>query len=307
MDAVSDIAFFALLVKHGNLTSAARELDVTPPAVSRRLAMLENRLGIRLLNRTTRRVSLTYEGELYLEEGRRILDDLGELEQRVSSGHSVPRGLLRVNASFGFGREYVTPVVAEFLKAYPEVEVQLRLTDRPINLTEEGFDVCVHFGHIPDTRVVARKIASNQRYLCAAPAYLEKYGTPEMPADLRRHKCIVIHQTNAGVGSWRLNNGVDEEIIKVRGAVVTNDGDAAVAMALRGLGILERSEWHVAPYIRSGQLHLVLPEWVLPAADIYVVYPVRKNLSAKVRAFVDHLADSIAAHQVETDGVMNQW
>lgn len=307
MDALSDIAFFALLVRHGNLTSAARELDVTPPAVSRRLALLENRLGIRLLNRTTRRVSLTYEGELYLEEGRRILDDLGELEQRVSSGHSVPRGLLRVNASFGFGREYVTPIVAEFLQAYPEVEVQLRLTDRPINLVEEGFDVCVRFGHVPDARVVARKIASNRRYLCASPAYLERYGAPETPADLRRHKCIVIHQTNAAVGAWHLNNGAEEETIKVRGAVVTNDGDAAVAMALRGMGILERSEWHVAPYIRSGRLQLLLPDWVLPAADIYVVYPVRKNLSAKVRAFVDHLADSIAAHQVVTDGVMNQW
>ncbi len=307
MDAVSDIAFFAMLVKHGNLSAAAQELDVTPPAVSRRLALLENRLGIRLLNRTTRRISLTYEGELYLEEGRRILDDLGELEQRVSSGHSVPKGLLRINATFGFGREYVTPIIAEFIERHPEVEVQLRLTDRPINLAEEGFDVCVRFGHIPDARIVARKLASNRRYLCAAPAYLEKYGIPQTPSELPRHKCIVIHQTNSSVGTWRLSNGSLEEAIKVRGVVVTNDGDAAVAMALRGLGILERSEWHVAPYIRSGQLHLVLPDWVLPAADIYVVYPVKKNLSAKVRAFVDHLADSIAGHRVVTDGVMNQW
>ncbi len=307
MESVSDIAFFALLMKHGSLTSAAQELDVTPPAVSKRLATLENRLGIRLLNRTTRRISLTYEGELYLEEGRRILEDLGELEQRVSSGHSVPKGLLRVNATFGFGREYVTPIIADFVEKYSEVEVQLRLTDRPINLAEEGFDVCVRFGNIPDARIVARKIASNRRYLCASPDYLAKYGIPQSPADLQRHKCIVIHQTNASYGTWHLSNGAIDETIKVRGAVVTNDGEAAVMLALRGLGVLERSEWHVAPYIRSGQLQLVLSDWELPAADIYVVYPVKKNLSAKVRAFVDHLADSIAGHEVVTDGASNQW
>lgn len=307
MDSVSDLAFFALLIKHGSLSSAAQELDVTPPAVSRRLSSLENRLGIRLLNRTTRRISLTYEGELYLEEGRRILDDLDELEQRVSSGHSVPQGLLRVNATFGFGREYVTPIIADFLQMYPDVEVQLRLTDRPINLAEEGFDVCIRFGHIPDARIVARKIATNRRYLCASPEYLKKYGVPQSPADLQHHKCIVIHQANSSVGTWHLSNGVSSETIKVRGTVVSNDGEAAVLLALRGLGILERSEWHVAPYIRSGQLQLLLSDWELPAADIYVVYPVKKNLSAKVRAFVDHLTNAIAHHEVVTDGVSNKW
>ena len=307
MDSVSDIAFFALLVKHGSLSSAAQELDVTPPAVSRRLAALENRLGIRLMNRTTRRISLTYEGELYLEEGRRILEDLEELEHQVSGGHSVPKGLLRVNATFGFGRVYVTPIIADFVERYPEIEVQLRLTDRPINLAEEGFDVCIRFGNIPDARIVARKIASNRRYLCASPEYLKKYGMPQTPADLQHHKCIVIHQSNASFGTWHLSNGVSEEVVKVRGAVVSNDGEAAVSLALRGLGILERSEWHVTPYIRSGQLQLVLADWELPAADIFVVYPVKKNLSAKVRTFVDHLADAIASHEVVIDGVRNQW
>lgn len=307
MNSVSDVAFFALVVRQGTLSAAAQELDVTPPAVSRRLAALENRLGIRLLNRTTRRISLTYEGELYLEEGRRILEDLDELEQRVSSGHSVPKGLLRVNATFGFGREYVTPIIADFVEKYPEIEVQLRLTDRPINLAEEGFDVCIRFGNIPDARIVARKIASNRRYLCASPDYLRKYGIPQTPADLQHHKCIVIHQTNATYGTWYLSNGTVDETVKVRGAVVSNDGEAAVTLALRGLGVIERSEWHVAPYIRSGQLLLVLPDWELPAADVYVVYPVKKNLSAKVRTFVDHLADAIANHEVVTDGVRNQW
>ncbi len=307
MDSVSDLAFFGLLAKNGSLSAAAQQLDVTPPAVSRRLSALENRLGIRLLNRTTRRISLTYEGELYLEEGRRILDDLEELEQRVSIGHSVPQGLLRVNATFGFGREYVTPIVADFLETHPGVEVQLRLTDRPINLAEEGFDVCIRFGNIPDARIVARKLATNRRYLCASPDYLKKNGIPQVPGDLQHHKCIVIHQTNASFGTWHLNNGTHDETIKVRGAVVTNDGEAAVMMALRGFGILERSEWHVAPYIRSGQLQLLLPDWELPAADIYVVYPVKKNLSAKVRTFVDYLAERIANYEVVTDGVRNKW
>lgn len=293
MDAVSDLAFFALLVKQGNLAAAARELGVTPPAVTRRLAGLERRLGIRLLNRTTRRMAVTHEGELYLAEGRRILADLAELERLVSGGSAEPRGLLRVNASFGFGRQYIGPAIAAFVADYPEVEVQLQLSDRPVNLIEDGYDVCVRFGDVPDARITARKLRSNRRCLYAAPAYLERHGTPKTPHELQTHRCIVIRESDAAYGTWHLSNGSSHQTVKVRGTVSTNDGQVAFDWAIAGLGILLRSEWHAGPSISQGGLIQVLPDWQLPPADIYAVYPMKNHLSAKVRAFVDFLAGEL--------------
>ena len=297
MDALSDIAFFATLVKRGSLTAAAQELGVTPPAISRRLAALESRLGIRLLNRTTRRIAVTHEGEIYLAEGGRILGDLEELEQLVSGGKAQPRGLLRVNASFGFGRQHIAPAIADFVARYPEVEVQLQLSDRPVNLIEEGYDVCVRFGDIPDARITARKIASNRRLLCAAPSYLQRFSTPKTPHDLQAHRCIVIRENDAAFGTWQLRSGPTQETVKVRGTVTTNDGETAVLWARGGLGVLLRSAWHIAPYLRSGELVEILPEWKLPAADIHAVFPMKAHLSAKVRAFVDHLTLTLAEQQ----------
>ncbi len=293
MDAFSDIAFFSLLVRKGSLTAAAQELGVTTPAVSRRLALLESRLGIRLLNRTTRRIAVTNEGEIYLAEGRRILGDLEELEQKVSEGQALPRGLLRVNASFVFGRERIAPAIAVFSAKYPEVEVQLHLSDRPVNLIEDGFDVCIRFGEVPDARVIARKIATNRRLLCASPEYLKQHGMPKTPHELELHRCIVIRQSDAAYGTWHLHSGTHQELIKVRGPVSTNDGDVAVDWARRGLGILMRASWHITPDLQAGRLIEVLPEWKLPPADIYAVFPIKANLSAKVRTFVDHLVESI--------------
>jgi len=158
MNAVSDIAFFLEVVKAGSLSGAAQELGVTTAAVSRRLAQLETRLGIRLLNRTTRRSTVTHEGEVYLEEGKRILGDLEELEQRVSSGQAMPKGLLRVNATFGFGRQFLAPAIAEFMELHPDVEVQLQLTDRPVNLIDDGYDVCIRFGDVPDAHITSKRL-----------------------------------------------------------------------------------------------------------------------------------------------------
>jgi len=295
MNAVSDIAFFVLLVRQGSLTAAAQELGVTTSAVSRRLSLLEGRLGIRLLNRTTRRISVTHEGEIYLAEGQRILEVLEELEQTVSGGQALPRGLLRVNASFGFGRKWIAPIIADFIEKYPEVEVQLHLSDRPVNLIEDGFDICIRFGELPDARVTVQKIAVNRRLLCAAPDYLERHGIPKTPNDLQRHPCIVIRENDAAYGTWHLRQGTQQELVKVRGAVSTNDGEVAVDWALRGHGILMRSSWHIADYIKSGKLIEVLPEWELPLADIHAVFSMKANLSAKVRAFIDHLAESLQA------------
>lgn len=293
MDSVSDLAFFSVVVKQGNLAAAARELGVSPPAVTRRLAVLERRLGVRLLNRTTRRMTVTHEGELYLSEGRRILADIDELEQLVAVGSAEPRGLLRVNATFGYGREYIAPVVVEFVSQYPEVEVQLQLSDRPANLIEDGFDVCIRFGEVPDARITARRLRQNRRLLYASPTYLARFGTPKTPHELQTHRCIVIRENDAAYGTWHLSNSSMQEIVKVRGVVSTNDGQVALDWAIAGLGILLRSEWHAVQAESAGKLVRVLPDWEFPPADIFAIYPMKKHLSAKTRAFVDFLDSAI--------------
>lgn len=296
MNADSELAFFCILVKQGSLAATARELNLTPPAVSRRLALLEERLGVRLLNRTTRRLSLTSEGEVYFESAQRILSDIEEMEQRVSSSRAAPRGLLRVNAPLGFGRSYIGPAISDFSKAYPDVEVQLHLTDRPILLPDEAIDISIRFGDIPDSRLIARKIAVNRRLLCASPAYLRAAGAPDYPHDLTHHRCIVLRQNETAYGNWRLSRGKHNETVKVHGKLSTNDGEVALKWALDGHGILMRAEWDVAKYLRSGRLVQVLADYETPPADIYAVYLERLNLSAKVAYFVDYLRDYLEQH-----------
>lgn len=294
MDALSELAFFSLLARQGSLTAAARELGLTPAAVSTRLAKLEQRLGVRLLHRTTRRISVTQEGELYLAEGARILADLDALERQVARGRAQPRGLLRVNASFGFGRRHIVPAVAAFVRRYPDVDVQMRLTDRPLPLRDEGFDVGIRFGDIPDARLTARKIASNRRLLCAAPTYLKARGTPLSPRDLQGHDCLVVRENDSAYGTWHLQSGSKSDSVKVRGPLSSNDGESVLQWALAGHGIALRSEWEVAPYLRARRLVALLPGWAPPPADIHVLYAERGNVPAKVSAFVAFLLDRFA-------------
>ncbi|EPO6702256.1 MULTISPECIES: LysR family transcriptional regulator [Pseudomonadaceae] len=291
MNPVSELAFFTQLIRLGSLAATARELNLTPPAVSKRLAQLEQRLGVRLLNRTTRSISLTAEGELYLNSAQRILGEIEEMERQVSSSRAKPKGLLRVNAPLGFGRTHVCPAISSFVRHYPEVEVQLHLTDRPINLPDDAIDVAIRFGDLPDSRLIARKIAANRRRLCAAPSYLEAFGNPESPKDLMQHNCIVLRQNDAAFGIWRLSRGKQSESVKVRGNLSTNDGEVALNWALEGHGILMRAEWNLASHLSSGRLVEVLSDYETPPADIYAVYLERLNLSAKVSFFIEHLRE----------------
>jgi DNA-binding transcriptional LysR family regulator len=237
MSAYSELEFFVRLVKHGTLAALARDMGVTPPAVSARLAQLEKRLGVRLLNRTTRRLSTTHEGELYLARGARLLDELQDLESSIASSRAIPKGLLRVNASFGFGRRHIAPAIIAFCRSHPQVQVQLELTDREVNLKDHAFDVGIWFGTVPDSRMVARKLAANERVLCAAPAYLAGRSAPASPHDLQAHQCIVLRENDAAYGTWQLARGIKRETVKVRGTVSTNDGETALLWALAGLGI----------------------------------------------------------------------
>jgi DNA-binding transcriptional LysR family regulator len=288
------MAFFSLLVRAGSFSAAARELDVTTPAVSKRLAQMEARLGVQLLHRTTRRVGLTPEGEIYLAHARRILAEIDDMDQLVSSALAAPKGLLRVNATLGFGRNHIAPLISDFVKRHPEVQVQLQLTVNPPPLTEDAFDVCIRFGEPPDARVIARHLAANRRLICATPGYLARHGTPRTPAELAQHNCIGIRQGDEAYGIWRLTSGKRSETVKVRGNLSTNDGEIAVNWALAGHGILMRAEWDIAKYLRSGRLVQVLENWQTPPADIHAVYPQRLQTAARVRAFVDHVVAAFA-------------
>ena len=294
----SDLGFFSTLASAGSLSAAARELGVTTPAVSKHLALMEARLGLSLVNRTTRRMSLTPEGELYLAQARRILGEIDDMAQQLGAAKATPQGLLRVNATLGFGRSHVAPLISRFARAHPQVQVQLQLSVNPPPLTDDAFDVCIRFGAPPEARVIARRIAPNRRLLCAAPSYLAKHGTPRTPHDLARHNCIGIRQGEEAYGVWRLTQGRGRnaavQAVKTRGNLTTNDGEIAVNWALDGHGILMRAEWDIERYLKSGRLVQVLPQCHTPDADIHAVYPQHLQMATRVRAFVDFVAKALA-------------
>jgi len=297
----AELGFFATLAAAGSLSAAARELGVSTAAVSKRLALMEQRLALPLVSRTTRRMGLTPEGELLLEHARRILADIDALEQRLGAGQSAPQGLLRINATLGFGRSHVAPVISRFMRKHPQVEVQLQLSANPPPPSDDAWDLNIRFGPPPDGRVIARLLARNRRLLCAAPAYLARAGTPRTPAELARHNCIGIRQggpDDPAYNTWRLtaargrSSGRGSESVKVRGNLSTNDGEIAVLWALDGHGILMRAEWDVARHLKSGRLVEVLAAYRTPDADIYAVWPQRHQHSPRVRAFADFIATS---------------
>ncbi|CAG9189876.1 LysR family transcriptional regulator [Paraburkholderia caribensis] len=280
-DPASDFEFFILIARLKSLSGAARALDLTPPAATKRLGLIEQRLGARLVNRTTRSVSLTPEGETYLRYATQIVAQVRQMEDDISGSRSDPHGLLRINATLGFGRTTIAPLVSDFAKRFPNVEIQFEVTDRPIDLVEEAFDMAIRFGELPDSRLSARRIMSNRRFLCASPRYLERFGTPERVEDLVQHRCIIHRQNDDAYGVWRYMQGDRTEALKVKGALSSNDGDIVLRWALDGHGILIRSEWDLAKYVQSGRLKLVLPETVLPSADLFVYYPSQRNQTAR--------------------------
>lgn len=305
-DTASDFEFFILLSKLKSLSGAARALGLTPPAATKRLALIEQRLAVRLVNRTTRSVSLTPEGETYLRYAAQIVGQLREMEEVISGAKGDPQGLLRINATLGFGRTTIAPLVSDFARRFPNVEVQFEVTDRPVDLIEGAFDMGIRFGELPDSRLSARRIMSNRRFLCASPKYLEQFGTPERVEDLQHHRCIIHRQNDDAYGVWRYVVNDHTEAIKVKGALSSNDGDIALRWALDGHGLLIRSEWDLAKYVQSGRLRLVLPNTVLPSADLYVYYPRQRNQTARARAFIDFLVDHFQAPFTPVDTATEQ-
>lgn len=286
------LKFFTVLCRQKTLAATARELDITPSAATKRLIQMETSLGVKLVNRTTRKLSLTAEGEMYFDYASKILAEIEEMDLVVSKWKETPGGLLRVNAPLGFGRTYIASVISEFVKHYQDVEVQLTLTDAPIHFPDDSIDVAIRFGDPPDSRVIAKRLAPCRRLLCAAPAYLEQHGIPNTPQDLSKHKCIVIRQNEETATIWRFTKEDQTESVKVSSSLSTNDGQVALKWALNGHGILMRSEWDLSKYVRSGQLKLVLEDYDTPPANIYAIYQQKATLSAKVALFVNYLSES---------------
>ena len=283
----SDFAFFQLLARSASLTDAARSLSMTPSAVSRRLGAIETRLGVQLVLRNTRSMRLTPEGERYLEAAEAILAETERLEADIASR---PLGRLRICASFGFGGTHIAPVVADFATANPDVRVDLTLTDRPVSIIEEGFDVGIHLGLPHDSRLRARKLLENDRILCASPRYLETHGRPAHPSDLARHRLIEIAEDENTVGRWTLTHRKTKKVVNLAAVPVlrSNSGSAALDWCLAGLGIVLRSRWHAAAPLADGRLEEVLPDWHMPA-DVYAYFAAKKP-SAQLRAFLDAMA-----------------
>jgi DNA-binding transcriptional LysR family regulator len=293
MNELSQLEVFVRVVGDGGFTAAAASLGVSKSFVSRQLGALEDRLGARLLNRTTRKLTLTDIGGVFYERCRRILDELIEAEGTVTSLQTSPRGTLKVALPMSFGVSHGTQEVARFLERHPELSVEMDLSDRRVDLLGEGFDLAIRIGVLSDSRMIARKLASSCLVLVASPAYLDAHGRPNDTADLRRHACLQYAYNPSGQ-TWRLSDGKREASVTTQGRVSANNGEALREMAKAGQGIARLPDFIVNAALADGSLEQVLPEWA-EAGVIWAVYPHSRHLSAKVRLFVEFLAERWAS------------
>lgn len=295
MDRLQAIVAFTTVVEAGSFARAAERLDVSVSAVSRQVADLEAHLATRLLNRTTRRLSLTEGGRAFYDRSVQVLADLTEAEEAAHAGTATPRGTLRITCAITFGIRHLAPVVGSFMARHPDVRLDAELSDRAVDLVEEGFDLAVRIGTIGSQQLVGRKVADTRMICCAAPAYLALHGTPAQPADLAAHRCLTYEYAGSR-NTWRFRDADGaEHAVRINGPLHSNNGQFLEAMAVEGLGIAYEPDFIVGPDIRSGRLIRLLQGWELPPSPIYVVYPSRRHLSAKVRAFTDHVAQAFRA------------
>ena len=289
MDRFTELSALVRTVDRGSQAAAARELGITPAMVGRYIQGLEDRLGTRLLNRTTARQSLTEAGAAFYARANAILEQLEEADNVASDRQAEPQGTLRVNAPMSFGTRHLAAAVAEFCDRYPGVRVEMVLNDRVVDLIEEGYDVAVRIGRLADSGLVARRLAACRLVVCASPGYLARRGWPSTPADLHAHNCLLYAHAGHG-GAWLFHNDDGEEDIRPSGNLVANNGDALLAAAQAGQGIILQPTFIVADALRQGLLTRLLPQWRLADLNAYAVYPSARHLSPKVRSFVDFLA-----------------
>ena len=286
--AISDLDIFARVARTGNMSAAGREMGLSPAVVSKRISLLEERLGARLFQRTTRQLTLTETGEGYFKRVVDILSLVEEAEDFVSRRNTKPRGLLKITAPTSFSRFHIAPYLAEFVKRYPDIELDFHLTDSFVDIIREGFDVAIRIGELQDSSLVARKLAPDTRVMCAAPSYLEHAGLPKSLADLDNHVCL-----SAGAQDvWRLEGPDGQRQLRVKGNIRSNSAELIREALLSGLGIGLRGTWEVGKEIADGSLKVILPEWRgSSSVAVYAVYPCREFMPAKVNAFIEFLAE----------------
>lgn len=308
MTPLDDLAFFQCLARAGSLTATARELGLSLSAVSKRLQRLEARLGVSLAARTTRRLTLTAEGERYLARGGAILDDLTELEETLGDHRAELSGPLRINATFGFGRRHVAPLLSAFRARHPRLEASLELTSFPLGLADQGIDIGIRVGEPPDSRLVARRILASRRVLCAAPSYVATMPPLNEPADLARHACLVLREIATDYAVWRFERREapgEERAVKVTGPMASNDGEVIRGLARDGQGIALRSWWDVHEDLAAGRLVELLPGWQGVRADFHAVYDRRRHVPLRIRAFIAYLEQEMPG-RVPAQDVLSQ-
>ncbi|MFA9594663.1 LysR substrate-binding domain-containing protein [Citrobacter telavivensis] len=285
---LTDLRVFILVARRAGFAAVAQELGVSPAYVSKRIALLEQNLNVILLHRTTRRVTITEEGERIYEWAQRILHDVDQMMDELSDVRQVPQGMLRIISSFGFGRQVVAPALSALARQYPQLELRFDVEDRLVDLANEGVDLDIRIGDDIAPNLIARRLGTNYRILCASPAFLAQHGTPKQLADLATCSCLVIKERDHPFGIWQLQNKEGEHVIKVTGPLSSNHGEIVHQWCLDGQGIALRSWWDVCDNIASGHLVHVLPEYYQPA-NIWAVYVSRLATSAKVRITVEFL------------------
>ena len=293
MDKLKQLETFVSVAQRGSLTGAARALALAPAIIGRRLDALEARLGVKLLLRTTRRLSLTHEGSAFLEDCQRLLADLDNAEASVSAGGVQASGHLRVTAPGGFGRRHVAPLVPLFRELHPEVTISLNLSDRLVDMAAEGFDCAVRVGDMPDSSLVSVRLADNRRLCVATPAFLARHGRPQQPGDLARFDCLTLSSDASQTRGWAFQlpkgDGFEVAYLRPTGPMDCSDGQVLHDWCLRGWGIAWRSTWEVEAEIAAGELVAVLEDFAAPPNGIYAVFPERKHLALRVRLWIDFL------------------
>ncbi|WP_310389748.1 LysR family transcriptional regulator [Roseateles sp.] len=289
MDRLKQIESFVSVATRGSLTAAAQVEGVAPAVMGRRIDALESRLGVKLLLRTTRRISLTHEGVAFLEDCQRLLVDFNNAEASVSAGGVKASGHLRITAPAGFGRRHVAPLVPEFLAQHPDVSISLNLSDRVVDISGEGFDCAVRVGDLPDSSLVSVRLADNRRLCVATPAYLKRAGTPQHPSELSRHSCLTLSSDASQTRGWAFLINGELSFARPSGRLDCSDGQVLHDWCVAGLGLAWRSTWEVEADIQAGRLTTVLDAFAAPPNGIFVLIPQRKHLPLRVRLWMDFL------------------
>ena len=289
VDKLKQLESFVAVATKGSLTATARAEGVAPAVIGRRIDALEERLGVKLLVRTTRRITLTHEGSAFLEDCQRLLTELASAEASVSAGGVKASGHLRVTAPAGFGRRHVAPLVPKFLARHPDVSVSLNLSDRVVDIVNEGFDCAVRVGDLPDSSLISVRLADNRRLCVAAPGYLQRAGVPQHPSELMRHECLTLSSDASQARGWAFAIDGTVTHLRPRGRLDCSDGQVLHEWCLQGLGIAWRSTWEVASDVAEGRLQVVLADFAAPPNGIFAVFPHARHLPLRVRLWIDFL------------------